>query len=165
LTKNRKKPNTKIMFKGRPPKPEKSEARNRPNREKKRLTKTVAITELHPAPELMNEYAQQEWDRLMRNVSNLIHPQDLGILEIACRAYGLYIMLEEEMQANGRFTTNSNGMTVLSPLARESKRQLEVYQKIVIQFGVTPLSRVKVAIPKKQDEEKPDPMEKLLSML
>ncbi|AEI49724.1 phage terminase small subunit P27 family [Runella slithyformis] len=153
------------MFKGRPPKPEKSEARNRPNREKTRLTKTVAITELHPAPELMNEYGQQEWDRLMRNVSNLIHPQDLGLLEMACRAYGVYTAIEVEMLTAGRFFTNEKGETVLTAAARESKRQLEVYQKIVIQFGVTPLSRVKVAIPKKQDEEKSDPMEKLLSML
>lgn len=153
------------MFRGAPFKKEKTDKRKRPEREKNPLTKTKALVELHPAPDGLNEYARTEWDRLMRNVSNLIHPQDLGLLEIACRAWGVYIELENSMTyVSSRFSSTPNGMTVLSAEAIESGRQLAIYQKIVIQFGATPISRLKIAEPKKDDKAK-DPMEELLGKI
>lgn len=153
------------MFKGGQFKKDKTDTRKRPERERKALTTTKALTNIHPAPDGLNNYAVEEWDRLMRNVSNLIHPQDLGLLEIACRAWGVYIELENSMKSvAARFTITPNGMAVLSAEAIESGRQLAIYQKIVIQFGITPLSRLKIAEPKGEDKPK-DPMQELLSKL
>lgn len=154
------------MFKGGQYKKNKADSRKRPEREKKPLTKTKALANIHPAPEGLNSYASAEWDRIMRNVSNLIHPQDLGILEMACRAWGCYLELENSMyNVASRFTSTPNGMTVLSAEAIESGRQLAIYQKIIIQFGITPISRLKIAEPKKVDEESKDPMKELLSKI
>lgn len=155
------------MFTGAPFKKDKTDKRKRPEREKKPMTKTKALVELHPAPEGLNDYAQREWDRLMRNVSNLIHPQDLGLLEMACRAWGVYCELESEMSenTNRRFDINLvSGTTSLSAKSIESGRQLKVYKDIVIQFGATPISRLKIAEPKKDDKAK-DPMEELLNKI
>ena len=153
------------MFKGAPFKKEKTDSRKRPNREKEPMTKTKPLANIHPAPQGLNKYAADEWGRLMRNVSNLIHPQDLGLLEMACRAWGIYLELEDSMTTvSSRFENTPNGMVVLSAQSIESDRKLKTYKDIVIQFGITPLSRLKIAEPKNQEKAK-DPMEALLGKL
>lgn len=56
-------------------------------------------------------------------------------------------------ESSDRFETTDKGNLILSPKSIESKRMLELYIKIALQYGVTPLARMRITKTEKSDTD------------
>lgn len=107
----------------------------------------------------LGKYGELEFRRITRYLgeTKILADIDLSLLESACRAYHVHCQLEYEMpNTEDRFETTDKGNLILSPKSIESKRQLEIYTKVVLQYGVTPLARMRISTPEKSSDEMED---------
>lgn len=152
-------------MRGRRNKPDEEKIDNRPSRVRSALIKTIPIKDIpSPPARLKSAAAKEEWDRIVRNVGDMIHPQDLGLIEAICRAWGAYVECMDIVDERGFIVVAANGLEMPSPYVTESRKQLDIYVKLIREFGATPFARLRISEPKKNTEKK-DPMEELLSKL
>ncbi len=153
-------------MRGRRNKPDNEKIDNRPSRAKSALIKTIPIKEIpQPPKRLKSKAALEEWDRLTRNVGDMIHPQDLGLVEAICRAWGSYVECMEIVDERGFIVVAANGLEMPSPYVTESRKQLDIYVKLIREFGATPFARLRISETNKGKQAPKDPMEELLQKL
>lgn len=136
------------MLTGRPNKRNEDKKDQRPSRMKESAVKTVALNVFPEPSRKMGKYAKKYWQTLREELgpSKIVTAADIPLLESACIAYDIHCQLEDSMRKNvsERFTKTALGGEILSAKSIESKRQLELAIKILQQYGVTPLSRMRI---------------------
>ncbi|OZI06604.1 hypothetical protein BWI93_19180 [Siphonobacter sp. BAB-5385] len=136
------------MLTGRPNKRNEDKKDQRPSRMKESAVKTVALNVFPKPSRRLGKYGKKYWQTLREELgpSKIVTAADIPLLESACIAYNVYCELEDEMNesVSKRFTTTALGGKILSAESIESKRQLELAIKILQQYGVTPLSRMRI---------------------
>lgn len=118
-------------------------------------------------PEHFNEYAKEEWYRVVPNLIQLglVSEYDLGILEIGIEHYGIYrelwenIYTEVYLDKAGRrrkrkrtlqqFLENKSVQNI--PEVSMMKNSLQIYKDIIFRFGITPVERSKVKLDEKEE--------------
>lgn len=147
------------MLKGRPNKENADKVDKRKSRIKESSMSLTYISKGIKANRQLGKYGNLEFLRITRALlgSKVISEIDLSLLESACKMYDAHCQLEDNMlDVNDRFDTTPNGTMVLSAWSIESKRCLEMYTKIVLQFGVTPLARMRITTTPKGDSAMED---------
>ncbi len=146
------------MLTGRPNKNNGDKKDQRPSRMTESAVKTIALNVIPKPSRKLGKYGKKYYQTLREELgpSQIISKADVPLLEAACVAYDVHCQLEDEMNENvsRRFTTTALGGTILSAESIESKRQLELAIKILQQYGVTPLSRMRIRGdgPKQKDD-------------
>jgi P27 family predicted phage terminase small subunit len=100
-----------------------------------------------PRPAFLVKEAKREWDRIVPELEALgmISRIDLACLAGYCVAFGRWCDAERELKRHGVLVTTPNGHTQPSPYLSIANKALEQLNKLVIQLGLSPASRPKVA--------------------
>ncbi len=110
-----------------------------------------------PQPELLvpdcpaelGPVARREWDRLVGELAklNLLTNLDRAALAAYCGAYALWAEATEAIQKFGTMVKSPSGYPIQSPYVSIANRQAEIMMRISSEFGFTPASRSRIAVP------------------
>ncbi|MDE3838651.1 phage terminase small subunit P27 family [Bacillus methanolicus] len=117
-------------------------------------------------PAWLDDVAKKEFKRIAKELQeiDLITNVDVNALAAYCDAYSDYIKCTQIIQEEGMMVeyTNKAAETnkVPHPLLTKKKQLHEQMKSLATEFGLTPSSRAKIALPKKEEKE-PTPEERL----
>jgi len=112
------------------------------------------------SPEWLCDVAKKEWDEIQGDLIELglLSNIDVNQLAIYCDAYAKYIDATGKINKFGLVIkhTNKSGATnvVTNPHVQIAGKYADLINKFSNEFGLTPSSRAKIAIPKKEEREK-----------
>lgn len=115
-------------------------------------------------PDWLCDVGRAEFKRLESDLINLglLTNLDVNQLAIYCDAYAKYVDATTEIDRNGLVieSINKMGVTnfVTSPYVQIAAKYAEIVKKYCDEFGLSPSSRARMAIPKK-GEDQSDPKE------
>lgn len=96
----------------------------------------------------LNEWGNQEWERIVGQFKDLLTELDVTALWVMCNEFGRYMEAEELAKDAGR---KSNG-NYLNVHDRMSAAAFSRYKDMIVQFGLTPASRTKISQPEKKED-------------
>ena len=149
---------------------------------KKHLTKAeiekriAAEDSLKPAannikcPAWLDDVAKKEWKRIINELKRLelVTNLDIASLAVCCDAYSKYIKATTDINKVGlivSYTNKSGNKNIVQyPLINVATKYSEIYKKYCNDFGLTPSSRIKLAINKEVDEKPVNKFEKFSSV-
>jgi P27 family predicted phage terminase small subunit len=101
-------------------------------------------------PAVLSPVAKQEWDRLIGELGKLriLTVLDRAALATYCGAYALWAEAMEQLQKFGTMVKSPSGYPQQSPYLAVANRQAEIMLRIASEFGFTPASRSRIAVPK-----------------
>ena len=111
-------------------------------------------------PDWLCDVAKSEWERIEEDLMDLglLTNIDVNQLAIYCDAYAKYTKASQEIDKFGLVIkhTNKSGATniVTNPYVQIAGKYAELVKKFCDEFGLTPTSRARIAIPKKPDAKK-----------
>lgn len=124
--------------------------------------------DVRPAPEFLNKYGQQEWNRRIAQLTRLgvMKETDDGALTALCQAWGRWREAEDALT---RFSASdpvmhglmiktspkkvgSGGNAIQNPLVGTANKAMELYVKLAVEFGMTPSSRTRISVGKDADD-------------
>ena len=100
-------------------------------------------------PPELGPVAQREWQRLAGELSalQLLTNLDRAALAAYCGAYALWAEATENIQKYGTMVKSPSGYPIQSPYVAIANRQAEIMMRIASEFGFTPASRSRIALP------------------
>lgn len=100
-------------------------------------------------PAELGPVARREWDRLVGELGklNLLTNLDRAALAAYCGAYALWAEATEAIQKFGTMVKSPSGYPIQSPYVSIANRQAELMMRISSEFGFTPASRSRIAVP------------------
>jgi len=101
-------------------------------------------------PPELSDAAKREWNRLVGELSklHLVTNLDRAALAAYCAAYALWAEATEAIQKFGAMVKSPSGYPIQSPYVAIANRQTELMLRISSEFGFTPASRGRIAVPK-----------------
>lgn len=107
-------------------------------------------------PEILEGLALEQWERLSKEFYNLgvMSEIDRDALVIYCKLYGRWVEAENRLKTEGLTLVNAKGVVVQSPYIGIVNRCVELMNKLLVEFGMTPSSRTRVAAKKTKKTEK-----------
>lgn len=107
--------------------------------------------------------AKQEWDRITPElyILNLLTVVDRVSIEILCTQYSIYRWAMADIKENGLTVPNTRRGIKPNPSLAIAREAAKIIKAIVVEFGLTPSSRVRLDVSNPTDED--DPIEKMLS--
>src|ERR1044071_3571754 len=104
-------------------------------------------------PVELGPVARQEWDRMAPQLVSLriLTQLDRAALAAYCGAYAMWAEATEAIQKYGSMVKSPTGYPVQSPYVSIANRQTEIMMRIASEFGFTPASRSRIAVPPVQD--------------
>lgn len=126
---------------------------------KRKLPEPVAIPAgLPEPPDHLDAEALLEWHRVIADlgVAGLITRPDRGILAAYCCAYSRWRLAEQKIASFGHIVRHpSSGKLVQSPWVTISNQAMLLMHKFGTEFGMTSVSRARVATPAGDDAKNP----------
>lgn len=112
--------------------------------------------EIPRAPSHLTREAKKEWKSmsLKLHTLGLLTDIDESALALYCQAYGRWVDAEEKLKKTGTVIKTTNGNIVQSPYLGIANTAMRDCHKYLIEFGMTPSSRTKVAVTNKKSESK-----------
>ena len=113
-------------------------------------------------PDWLDEEASKEWDRVVPQLMALgiLSRLDRAILVAYCTAWSNVLRLSQELEDVGWWIPTGEGGRKRNPAAASFREACERLQKTAAEFGMTPSSRVRLAVPGAAEEL--DPLEELM---
>jgi len=157
---------------GRPRKPTALKIRDG-EKNKNRINRNEPKPELSrpTCPQHLSGAAKYEWRRIVPELEKLglLSQIDRAALAAYCSAYGRWVEAENQLrqlalmspQTKGLLYKTPNDNLIINPLVRISKDSLELMHRYLVEFGMTPASRTRIATA--VNPESDDPMDKLLN--
>lgn len=110
-------------------------------------------------PELLEGVALDQWQRLSREFFKLgiMSEIDRDALAIYCKLYDRWTEAEGKIKTEGLTLKTINGNIIQSPYVGIVNRCVELMNKYLIEFGMTPSSRTRVAAKKIKKTESKNP--------
>lgn len=104
---------------------------------------------LPDCPVELSAAAKAEWDRLAPDLVALgmLTQLDRAALAAYCEAYALWIEAISALRRYGTMVKSPSGFPMQSPYVAIANRQAEMMVRIASEFGFTPASRSRIAIP------------------
>jgi P27 family predicted phage terminase small subunit len=112
-------------------------------------------------PDWLEDEAKKEWFRIVPELERLglLTVVDIAALIGYCQSWARYIEAEKYLSENDTVFVTDKGYMGQVPQVAMAQKYLKLCQSFMIQFGLTPSSRVKISVP----EEDEDPMAKLFN--
>lgn len=100
-------------------------------------------------PSELGPVAKREWERLVGELGKLklLTNLDRAALAAYCGAYALWAEASEAIQKYGTMVKSPSGYPIQSPYVSIANRQAEIMMRISSEFGFTPASRSRIAVP------------------
>ena len=105
--------------------------------------------ELPDCPPHLSEVARVEWDRVAETLHEIgvLTTIDRAALAAYCQAYGRWVEAEEKMKETPAMLKTPSGYVQQSPWMSVANKQLEIMGRYMVELGMTPASRSRVAVP------------------
>ena len=103
-------------------------------------------------PAWLDDGAKKEWRRIINELKRLelVTNIDVAALAICCDAYSKYVKATIDINKSALLVTHTNKsgskVIVQNPLIGVATKYSEIYKKFCIEFGLTPNSRIKLAV-------------------
>ena len=99
------------------------------------------------APRHLDKVAQKEWRRMAKELHplGLLTNIDLTALAAYCASFSIWIDAQKQIQKHGVLIKAQSGFPMQSPYLAISNRAMTEMRKWMIEFGLTPSSRSRVA--------------------
>lgn len=139
---------------------------------KERWNKKEPIPEsaIPSCPDKLDGAAKYEWKRITKELFQLgiLSRIDRADLAAYCSSYARWMECEDKIKelktknpdSLGVLYKTTNGNLIISPLLSVLKGEREACHKFLVEFGMTPASRTRINVEKKNDE---DEFEKFLN--
>ncbi|MEN6370922.1 MAG: phage terminase small subunit P27 family [Armatimonadota bacterium] len=113
-------------------------------------------------PSYLGSVGKREWKRIVPELDRLglLTCVDGAALESYCTAYDNMVMAQKVLKKYGMTFYTEKGYIVQRPEVAIVNKSLMIIKAFCAEFGLTPSSRSRMAMPDKPDEE--DEMDKLL---
>lgn len=150
-------------MKGRKPTPTKLKIlKGNPGRRPVNTAEPKMSAELPTCPKHLQGEARKEWRRSVKllHESGILAAVDRAALAAYCSAWERWIEAEEAIKLQGMIQTSPNGYPILNPYLSISNKAMEQMRAFLTEFGMTPSSRSRIKVEKKEDE---DPMDAFLN--
>ena len=110
---------------------------------------------LNQAPKYLDTIGKKEWKRVLKVLkeNNLYVDLDEVALSGYCSAYSQWIEAQNFLNENGLTTTTKNGYIVAYPQVIIARESLKLIKAFCQEFGMTPNSRQKMALPEMDDDD------------
>lgn len=109
----------------------------------------------HPqCPDHLDDIARQEWQSITEQLDRmgLLSSADTTALELFCSAYSRYRQAESMVRKFGEVIISPvNKYPMVSPYSTVMNKNLETCRRLLVEFGLTPASRARCAVAKKDD--------------
>jgi P27 family predicted phage terminase small subunit len=104
------------------------------------------IVAMHP-PEWLSSEGQIEWGRVSEMLLRLgvVTEADWSALAVYCRAWEKWVDAERKLQQSGLLIKSKSGYPIVNPLVGIAGKAEDRVLKALIEFGMTPSSRARVA--------------------
>lgn len=114
--------------------------------------------DFEPPPHLPPD-AQEEWRRVVGDLAaiEMVAKVDRAALAAYCAAYARWKKAEERIAQTAELVTTPNGSFQISPWVSIANRSMELMHKFLIEFGMTPASRVRLGTPPAPPVDPTDP--------
>lgn len=102
-----------------------------------------------PCPKELDAGARKEWRRIVRELDEfgLLTNLDRAALAGYCQAWSDWLDAREKIAKYGKLTKGAKGNLVKSPVVRLADDALTHLRALAAEFGFTPSSRTRVAMP------------------
>ena len=99
-------------------------------------------------PAHLSPTAKAEWKRLGADLNKigLLTQIDRAVLAAYCHAYGRWVEAEKKLQETPMILKTPAGYVQASPWLTISSKQLELMAKFMVELGLTPASRSRLAV-------------------
>jgi len=110
--------------------------------------------EIPVMPQHLIGHAADEWNRITKELHEfgLVTQLDRAALSAYCQTYSRWVQAEALIGDNGVTSITSNGTLVQSPYVGIANQSLQLMYKYLVEFGMTPSSRTRVAAVKRDDD-------------
>lgn len=100
-------------------------------------------------PRELSPVAKKEWRRLARQllVLRLVTDLDRAMLAAYCQAFALWAEAVAALRKYGTMVKSPSGFPMQSPYVAVANKQAELMIRISAEFGFTPSSRSRIAVP------------------
>ena len=114
-------------------------------------------------PAYLSKIAKREWKRIVPELDRLglLTCVDGAALESYCNAYANMVEAQKIIDKYGMTFVTENGYIAQRPEVAIASKSMTIIRSFCAEFGLTPSSRSRMAVPDKPDEM--DEMDKLLS--
>jgi P27 family predicted phage terminase small subunit len=118
---------------------------------------------LPTCPQHLSEVARTEWRRIAPLLAEigLLTAIDRAALAAYCQAYGRWVEAERMIAEHGTLMRSPSGQPVPSPLLRIAHTAMRQMQSILVEFGMSPSARSRIAAG--EPAQPRDPFDDLLS--
>lgn len=110
---------------------------------------------IHPTRKL-TEAERECWDEIVPELARnrIVRNTDCVALTMLVEAYSIYRQALKELEENGLVAEGSLGQTVVSPQFKNVATAMKQMQSILPEFGMTPSSRSRIIVPKKDKSKR-----------
>jgi P27 family predicted phage terminase small subunit len=135
------------MPRGRKPTPTKLLLLRGSRRAKRRQGEPQPAQTLPDPPEHLGPVAQAEWQRLAPELHRIgvLTMADRATMAAYCQIYERWVYAEKYIQEQLVMVDKPTGRLVTNPLVRIAARSLDLMLRYMVELGLTPSSRVKLA--------------------
>lgn len=107
------------------------------------------------APQGISKEARAEYRRLIRQYrgSGLITHFDRAALAMLCEIYARWVYAERMVRVLGSVIETKNGNLIQNPWLGIANRAQAEYRRWCTEFGLTPVARVRLAMPEQKSED------------
>lgn len=104
--------------------------------------------DLPTCPSHLSATAKAEWKRLAAtlNAIGLLTPADRAVLAAYCQCYGRWVEAERKLTETPPLLKTPAGYVQVSPWMTVANKQLELMAKFMVELGLTPAARSRLAI-------------------
>ena len=134
---------------GRKPKPTAVKvAQGNPGRRRINGAEPKPPASLPEPPPHLSQTARAEWDRLAESMNGigLLTQVDRTTMAAYCQCYGRWVEAEEKLATTPAILRMPSGCIQPSPWLTIANKQLELMGKYMAELGLTPASRLRLAI-------------------
>lgn len=102
-----------------------------------------------PTPRNLGPIAKEEWGLIVEELAsmNVIARVDRMALTLYVEAYERYRKAAETVEEKGETIFSPNGYPQVAPWVTRMDKNLEVCRRFLIEFGLTPAARSRMALP------------------
>ena len=116
-------------------------------------TEPIPPDSMPTCPPHLSDEAVDEWDRLgpVLHAMGVVTMADRAALAAYCQAYGRWVEAEERLRETPLLLKTPSGYVQQSPWLSVSNKQLELMGRFMVELGLTPASRSRLALPDLND--------------
>ncbi|MDZ4735887.1 MAG: phage terminase small subunit P27 family [Rhodospirillaceae bacterium] len=137
-------------MRGRKPKPTRLKVINgNPGKRSLNHLEPRPLANVPECPAELSPAAQTEWQRIVSELADLKMLTNLDRVALAtyCEAYSLWVESISAIRKYGTMVKSPSGYPMQSPYLAIANKQAEIMMRIASEFGLTPASRSRIAVP------------------